>query len=67
LGILIGVNGSTIKEVMKHSGARIVIDKQFPDVVPRKVEVFGSSTEIAIARELILDIMSKGMRIHSWR
>eukprot|EP01041_Mallomonas_annulata_P007885 gene7885-16143_t len=59
VGIVIGSNGGTIKEIMRRSGARVIINEKFPDGYPRLVEVYGSSTEVAIAKELILDVINK--------
>ena len=60
VGRVIGSNGATIKDIQSRSGAKIQIDQNFPDGVPRKINVQGSQAAIQTATHLITYVMENG-------
>jgi rRNA processing protein Krr1/Pno1 len=60
VGRVIGSSGATIKELQSRSGAKIQIDQNFPEGVPRKINVSGTQTAIALATQLIAYVMENG-------
>ena len=57
VGKMIGPAGTTIKDLQAKSGAKIQIDQDFPDGVPRKIRVSGTQTAVSTATQLISVIM----------
>ena len=57
VGKMIGPGGTTIKDLQAKSGAKIQIDQDFPDGVPRKIRVAGTQTAVTTATQLISVIM----------
>jgi len=57
VGKLIGPAGTTIKDLQAKSGAKIQIDQDFPEGVPRKIKVSGTETAVTTATTLISVIL----------
>ena len=47
VGMIIGTKGSMIMEIMKKSGAKVVINQDFPKGEPHKIIYTGMSPHIA--------------------
>ena len=45
---------------MRRTGVRIVINEQFPDGVPRIVEVHGVGARVINAKALVEEIINNG-------
>jgi len=60
VGRIIGSSGATIKELQSRSGAKIQIDQNFPDGVPRKITVTGTQTAVSTASQLITYVLENG-------
>lgn len=60
VGRIIGGGGATIRELQARSGAKIQIDQDFPQGVPRKVQITGTAAAIKIASELIQYVLDNG-------
>lgn len=60
VGKIIGSGGSTIKELQSRSGARIQIDQDFPPEVPRKINITGTAPAVAMAMQLVQNLMMGG-------
>eukprot|EP01038_Epipyxis_sp_PR26KG_P007440 gene7440-10136_t len=58
--VVIGAKGVTVTEIIKRSGARVVIDQNFPPGVPHKVKYTGSPQQIEIAKYLVDLVISSG-------
>ena len=63
VGIVIGVKGSVISEVMRRSGCKVVINQVFPPGVPHKVIYMGEPEQIETARALIEAVLARGPAI----
>ena len=63
VGIVIGVKGSVISEVMRRSGCKVVINQDFPPGVPHKVIYLGEPEQIEAARALIEAVLARGPAI----
>lgn len=61
VGRIIGQQGATIRDLQARSGAKIQINQDFPEGVPRKIYVSGSAQSIALATQLITQIMENPM------
>jgi hypothetical protein len=51
VGIVIGSKGSTIMEIMKKSGAKVVINQEFPKGQPHRILYTGTSLPNAFSIE----------------
>jgi far upstream element-binding protein len=60
VGRVIGSGGSTIKEIQGKCGAKIQINQDFPEGVPRKVMITGNPHAVEIAKQLVRNIMETG-------
>lgn len=60
VGRVIGGGGATIRELQARSGAKIQIDQNFPEGVPRKIQITGTSAAIKIATDLIKYVLENG-------
>ena len=59
--VVIGAKGVTISEIMKRSGARMVINQNFPPGQVHKIVYTGSNAQIEIAKYLVEIIEFFGM------
>jgi len=57
VGRIIGRGGETIKSLQAMSGANISIDQNFPNDVPRKVHISGSTSAVAQGEKLVRDLL----------
>lgn len=60
VGRVIGSSGATIKELQSRSGAKIQIDQDFPEGVPRKINISGTQTAVNLAVKLVTEVMENG-------
>jgi len=60
VGRLIVAQGGTIKELQTRSGAKIQIDQNFPEGVPRKISISGTQTAVTLAQQLIEYVLQHG-------
>lgn len=60
VGRVIGAGGATIKDIQQKSGAKIQVDQNFPDGVPRKVLISGTDAAVETAINLVRYIMENG-------
>jgi rRNA processing protein Krr1/Pno1 len=60
VGIVIGVKGSVISEIMRRTGCKIVINQDFPPGVPHRVIYVGDPEQIEMARGLVEAVLSRG-------
>lgn len=60
VGRVIGSSGATIKDILARSGARIQINQDFPDGVPRQITISGTQTAVSNATSLITHVMDNG-------
>lgn len=58
VGKVIGSNGATIKDIQSKSGAKVQIDQNFPPDQPRKVQITGTANAVAMAVQLVQNIMN---------
>ena len=60
VGRVIGSSGAVVKELQARSGAKIQIEQDFPDGVPRKIQISGSHVAVNIATQLVAYVMENG-------
>lgn len=60
VGRVIGSGGTTIKEIQQRSGAKVQIDQDMPEGVPRKLTISGAPESVPIAMQLITYVMENG-------
>jgi far upstream element-binding protein len=60
VGTVIGSKGMVIQEVQMRSGAKAVVNQEFPPGVPRQVNVNGTSLQMKNCYELIKKIIEVG-------
>ena len=60
VGRVIGKGGETIKGLQAQSGARIAIDQNFPEGVPRKISISGPRGCVATAVRLVEELLRGG-------
>ena len=58
VGRVIGRRGETIKALQSASGAKIVVEQNFPDGVPRKVKISGKPTVVTLAVKMVSELIS---------
>eukprot|EP00301_Raphidiophrys_heterophryoidea_P006256 c12540_g1_i1.p1 GENE.c12540_g1_i1~~c12540_g1_i1.p1 ORF type:complete len:294 (-),score=83.12 c12540_g1_i1:154-1005(-) len=58
VGKVIGRGGETIKMLQQMSGARVLINQNFPPDQPRKVEISGSKTQVETASKLLQEVLT---------
>lgn len=56
VGIVIGSKGSTIMEIMKKSGAKVVINQEFPKGQPHRI-IYSGTSFISICEQLTLVVI----------
>lgn len=57
VGRVIGTAGATIKDIQQRSGARIQIEQNFPEGVPRQIHINGTQAAVASAMSIIQQII----------
>lgn len=60
VGRVIGSAGATIKDLQSRSGAKIQINQDFPDGVPRKISISGTQAAVSLAAQLVNFVMENG-------
>lgn len=60
VGRVIGKSGETIRDLQTRSGARIQIDQDFPEGIPRKIKLEGSAAAVKSACALVKLVMENG-------
>ena len=60
VGRVIGSSGATIKDLQSRSGAKIQINQDFPDGVPRKINISGTQAAVSLATQLVNFVMENG-------
>eukprot|EP01031_Cornospumella_fuschlensis_P038892 gene38892-47308_t len=65
VGPLIGKKGVVVQEIMKKSSCRIYVDQNFPDGVPRQIQMTGHPRDLSIALTLCMLVMDQGPGIIS--
>ena len=60
VGRVIGTGGSTIREIQNRSGARLVVNQDFPEGVDRKVIVSGAPHAVAMGVFLVNYVIQNG-------
>lgn len=60
VGRVIGGGGATIRELQARSGAKIQINQNMPEGVPRIIEITGTQHAIQIASSLIQYVLDNG-------
>jgi len=58
VGRVIGRRGETIKALQSASGAKIVVEQNFPDGVPRKVKISGKPDVVNLAMKMVSELIS---------
>lgn len=58
VGGFIGLGGSTIHKLQNSTGAKIYVDQNFADVLPRKVIISGTATAVATAMQAVQDAIA---------
>lgn len=58
VGKIIGAGGAVIKDIQAKSGSRIQIDQDFPEGVPRKVNITGTQQAVSLAVQLVNNAMN---------
>jgi rRNA processing protein Krr1/Pno1 len=57
VGRVIGSGGSTIRDIQARCGVKIQVHQDMPDGVPRKIEVVGNPSSVAMAVSQIKQVM----------
>ena len=60
VGRVIGGGGVTIKELQSRCGAKVQINQNFPDGVPRKITITGNEASVQQAIQLVDYVMNHG-------
>jgi rRNA processing protein Krr1/Pno1 len=60
VGRIIGAGGATIRDIQARCGARVQIDQNFPEGVPRKVSITGNAEAVQGAVTMIKFVMENG-------
>lgn len=60
VGRIIGAGGATIRDIQARCGARVQIDQNFPEGVPRKITVTGNAESVQGAVTMIKFVMENG-------
>lgn len=60
VGVLIGSKGCVIKEIMRHSGARVSINADYTDENVRIVLIRGNRDAIVKAHSIMMDVLKNG-------
>jgi len=60
VGRIIGRGGETIKYLQQCSNCHIQVDQNYPQGVPRKIIITGTSSQVAAAERLVLDVIENG-------
>ena len=58
VGRVIGRRGETIKALQSASGAKIVVEQNFPDGVPRQVKISGKPDIVGLAAKMVAELIS---------
>jgi hypothetical protein len=58
LGLLIGRNGWTLKRIIRVSGANITINQSVLPTQPRRVIIYGTAENVALAKALVERVLS---------
>lgn len=63
---LIGPKGVTVQSIIKQSGCnKIFVDQDFPDGVPRQVNITGKPQSVSIAVSLVTQLLAEGSLVIS--
>jgi far upstream element-binding protein len=60
VGRVIGTGGSVIRDIQARCGVKIQVHQDFPDGVPRKVEITGNQKAVQMAAAQVRQIMEGG-------
>jgi len=58
VGRVIGRHGETIRSLQAASGAKIVVEQNFPEGVPRKVKISGKPDVVDLAVKMVTELIS---------
>jgi len=58
VGRVIGRKGETIKALQSASGAKIIVEQNFPEGVPRKVKISGKPDTVELAVKMVTELIS---------
>lgn len=58
VGRVIGRRGETIKALQSASGAKIIVEQNFPEGVPRKVKISGRPDVVGLAAKMVSELIS---------
>lgn len=57
VGPLIGRKGAVIQEIMRQSGCKIQIDQNFPEGIPRQIQLTGTPKALSLAMQLVSQVL----------
>jgi len=60
VGAVIGAKGVIINEIMKRSGAKIIVNQDFPGGAPQRVVIQGNMKQVTDARPLLVAVIAEG-------
>jgi far upstream element-binding protein len=60
VGRIIGAQGGNIKDIQARTGARVQVKQDFPEGMPRQVELSGTVLAVAEAKKLIAYVIANG-------
>jgi rRNA processing protein Krr1/Pno1 len=60
VGSIIGSKGSVIQEIQLKSGAKVIVDQNFPDGVNRVVKITGNPNQVKLAVEYVIKVVEEG-------
>jgi len=60
VGAVIGAKGVIINEIMKRSGAKIIVNQDFPGGAPQRVVIQGNTKQLTDARPLLAAVIAEG-------
>lgn len=60
VGSIIGSKGSVIQEIQLKSGAKVIVDQNFPDGVNRVVKITGNPNQVKAAVEYVIKVVEEG-------
>jgi far upstream element-binding protein len=60
VGRIIGAQGANIKDIQARTGARVQVKQDFPEGVPRQVELSGTVLAVSEAKKLIAYVIANG-------
>lgn len=60
VGQVIGTKGKIIQEIQARSGAKTIVNQEFPDGIPRQINMTGTLEQMSMAVELIKKVIDDG-------